>query len=119
MTQQKYVYQFKISLNTLSPAIWRRIQVPGNYSFWDLHVAIQDAMGWLDSHLHQFTLLNPKTGEHTLIGIPYEPEYEGESPVFPDWQVKIADYCMRPRTKIKYEYDFGDDWRHEIKFEGE
>ncbi len=39
----KNVYQFKIVLQGLRPEIWRRIQVPKSYSFWDLHVAIQDA----------------------------------------------------------------------------
>ena len=43
------VYQFKVTLQGIRPPIWRGIQVPGNYSFWDLHVAIQDAMGWWDS----------------------------------------------------------------------
>ncbi|HPP37607.1 MAG TPA: plasmid pRiA4b ORF-3 family protein, partial [Thermosynergistes sp.] len=44
------VYQFKITLRDIKPPIWRRIQVPETYTFWDLHVAIQDAMGWTDSH---------------------------------------------------------------------
>ncbi|MFA7025301.1 MAG: plasmid pRiA4b ORF-3 family protein [Candidatus Cloacimonadaceae bacterium] len=48
------VYQFKISLKDSKPSIWRRIQVPENYSFWELHVAIQDTMGWFDGHLHSF-----------------------------------------------------------------
>jgi len=43
------VYQFRIVLREIEPAIWRVIQTPSTYSFWDLHVAIQDAMGWLDS----------------------------------------------------------------------
>jgi hypothetical protein len=43
------IYQFKVELKGITPLIWRRIQVPENYSFWDLHVAIQDAMGWLGS----------------------------------------------------------------------
>jgi hypothetical protein len=34
-------------------SIWRAGEVPGDYTFWDLHMAIQDAMGWLDYHLHQ------------------------------------------------------------------
>lgn len=55
------IYQFKITLEEVGPTIWRRIQVPESYSFWDLHVAIQDAMGWRDSHLHEFTITNPKT----------------------------------------------------------
>lgn len=41
-----HVYQFKITLAGAKPPIWRRIQVPETYTFWDLHVAIQDAMGW-------------------------------------------------------------------------
>ena len=36
------VHQFKIELLDTSPVVWRRLQVPAEYSFWDLHVAIQD-----------------------------------------------------------------------------
>ena len=46
----------------LDPLIWRRIQIPAAYSFWDLHVAIQDAMGWLDYHLWEFTLAKRQYG---------------------------------------------------------
>ena len=53
------IYQFKITLEDISPAIWRRILVPDRYTFWDLHVAIQDSMGWLDYHLHAFELKAP------------------------------------------------------------
>ena len=54
----KAVHQFLIVLSGTDPLVWRRIQVPEGYSFWDLHVAIQDAMGWLDYHLHEFRLLD-------------------------------------------------------------
>lgn len=56
------VYQFKITLVGIMPPIWRRIQVPETYTFWDLHVSIQDVMGWLDYHLHEFEILNPTNG---------------------------------------------------------
>ncbi len=46
------IFQFKIVLHEVEPPVWRSVQVPETYSFWDLHVAIQDAMGWLDYHLH-------------------------------------------------------------------
>ncbi|MFQ5651280.1 MAG: plasmid pRiA4b ORF-3 family protein [bacterium] len=52
------IYQFKITLRGVSPPIWRRIQVPQNDSFRDLHVALQDAMGWFDCHLHVFRVFN-------------------------------------------------------------
>ena len=41
----KFVHQFLIVLTGIDPLVWRRIQVPEAYSFCDLHVAIQDAMG--------------------------------------------------------------------------
>jgi hypothetical protein len=74
----KEVYQFKITLNNSKPSIWRRIVVPSNYSFWDLHVAIQDSVGWLDYHLSS-VLNNPKSEEYAdmieWVGKDFNPEY--------------------------------------------
>jgi hypothetical protein len=50
--------------------VWGRLQVPETYSFWDLHVAIQYAMGWLDYHLHEFRLLDAAQQNVVSIGIP-------------------------------------------------
>jgi hypothetical protein len=52
----RFVLQFLVVMTNTSPLVWRRIQVPADYSFWDLHVAFQDAMGWWDCHLHEFRL---------------------------------------------------------------
>ncbi|MCD4766432.1 MAG: plasmid pRiA4b ORF-3 family protein [Methanosarcinales archaeon] len=81
------VYQFKITLKDSKPPIWRRIQVPETYTLWDLHVAIQDAMYWMDYHLHRFEVIDPSTGMKMKIGIPEEEfgEY-GETP--PGWKEK-------------------------------
>jgi hypothetical protein len=49
------IFRFRVSLTGSEPEIWREIDVPDHYNFWELHVAIQDAMGWLDYHLHEFT----------------------------------------------------------------
>jgi len=51
------VHQFLVVLANSDPLVWRRIQVPEHYSFWDLHVAIQDAMGWADYHPHEFRVV--------------------------------------------------------------
>lgn len=108
------IYQFKITLKGSKPKIWRRIQVPEKYSFWDLHVAIQDAMGWEDYHLHQFEMINPKTGEKVLIGILDE---EGFADTIPEKTAKIAKYFLSSKDKASYEYDFGDGWEHEVILE--
>jgi hypothetical protein len=108
------IYQFKITLKDIKPKIWRRIQVPEKYSFWDLHVAIQDAMGWDDYHLHQFEIINPKTMKKDIIGIPDE---EWPEDTISGAEVKIAKYFLTPKDKAIYEYDFGDGWEHEVILE--
>ena len=110
------VYQFKITLKGIKPPIWRRIQVPETYTFWDLHVAIQDAMGWLDYHLHSFEMVNPSTGMKVEIGIPDE-DFEWEVEILPGWEQKIADWFSMENRLANYTYDFGDDWEHKIQLE--
>jgi len=50
-------------LKGINPPIWRRIQVPETYTFWDLHITIQSSMGWENSHLHKFELRHHSSGE--------------------------------------------------------
>lgn len=109
------IYQFKITLKDIKPPIWRRIQVPKTYTFWELHVAIQDAMGWNDCHLHEFKLINPLTDTEINIGIPDE-EYE-DYKVLPSWKQKIANYFILENQGVNYIYDFGDYWKHRITLE--
>lgn len=113
-----WVHQFLVVLQNADPLVWRRIQVPESYSFWDLHVAIQDAMGWLDCHLHEFrVVLDSKTGRLARFGIPIDDSF-GQPPVQPDWTVKISNVLSRGDFPIVYVYDFGDDWRHIVMYEG-
>lgn len=108
------VYQFKITLKGTKPPMWRRIQVPETYTFWDLHVAIQNAMGWEDYHLHEFEMIDLSTGFERNIGIPDE---YFDSEVLQGWKQKIADYFSMENPKADYTYDFGDDWEHNIQLE--
>ncbi len=111
------VYQFKVSLLEITPPIWRTIQVPETYSFWDLHVALQDAMGWLDYHLHLFRMTKPGTGEVAQIGIPDDDPFEGDEPILPGWEVPLAPYFPHAGVMARYDYDFGDGWEHEVTLE--
>ena len=77
------VFQFLVALVEVDPLVWRRIRVLGKYSFWDLHVAIQDAMGWQDYHLHEFRLIDPKSNEQIVISIPNGEPFEEE--IIPDY----------------------------------
>ncbi|MCP5007743.1 MAG: plasmid pRiA4b ORF-3 family protein [Planctomycetes bacterium] len=109
------VYQFKVTLKRIKPPIWRRIQVPATYTFWDLHVAIQDSMGWTDTHLHHFEILNLATGMKEEVGIPDEDAIENI--ILAGWKKNISHYFTSDNNKAEYVYDYGDNWEHEVKLE--
>lgn len=116
----KHVHRFLIALREVDPLVWRRIQVPESYSFWDFHVAIQDAMGWEDRHLHEFCVFDDKTGEVVSIGIPTD-ETPPDRPVIPGWTVPLSRYIESREwhgVPMLYAYDFGDDWQHVVLYEG-
>lgn len=113
------VLQFRITLQDIRPLVWRRIQVLDNATFWDLHVAIQDAMGWSDAHLHEFRVVSLDGSEDEYIGIPDDWDSKVH-PVLAGWEVRVRDYLDLKRNHImSYLYDFGDSWEHCIEFEGE
>jgi len=111
------IHRFLVTLGETDPVVWRRIEVPARYSFWDLHVAIQDAMGWLDYHLHEFQVVHPKTRNLERIGIP-DDEFIDEEPCLAGWEVGVSEYVDRHVPPMLYSYDFGDEWRHTVFYEG-
>jgi hypothetical protein len=119
MTKKKFekVYQFKITLKDIKPPIWRRILVPENYTFFDLHCAIQNAMGWMDCHLHEFRTIALRPAEIKTIGTPDE-EFGKDEEVLLEWEEKISDwFSLEKNIKMNYDYDFGDNWEHFVELE--
>jgi hypothetical protein len=101
----------KIVLRDIKPKIWRRVLVPDDFTFAELHSVIQGAMGWHDKHLHHFE----------IDGAYYDvPDGEG-SPRgrqrFDERKFTLAK-LLKPGMDFVYLYDFGDDWRHDITVEG-
>jgi hypothetical protein len=109
--------QYLVILAGTDPLVWRRIRVPASYSFWDLHVAIQDSMGWLDYHLHEFRVLDPRSGTIMKLGLPDDEGWD-EAPLVADWLEFPLDYAVGSPPPMQYTYDFGDDWTHALIFEG-
>ena len=108
------LYQFKITLLESQPPIWRRIQVK-NCTLDKLHERIQTAMGWTNSHLHQFEIDGERYGDPELIDDGFEDFHAVDSTV-----TKINEIIPKDgkRFRFSYEYDFGDCWQHEVLFEG-
>lgn len=106
-------FQFKIEIKrTQSPKVWRKVLVPGNFSFHRFHHVIQTLFGWYDMHLYEFA---PKgLGSFPVITHPDslpEDEYKNST------RFKLSQYFDEPGDQIIYTYDFGDSWEHKIKLE--
>ncbi len=101
------VYQLKITLRGARPPIWRRIRIPSSATLPRLHDVIQAAFGWEDSHLHLFE----------LRGRRYAPRAFELGDAMDDSRTSLAKALAQAGDRIRYDYDFGDGWEHEIVLE--
>ena len=115
-SSSKTVFQVKVSLRIIRPPIWRRLLLPTDATFWDLHVAIQDSMGWGGGHLHEFSAFNPRQKRMETIGIPLEQGHPNVR-VLPEWEVPVRRMLTLTHRKASYLYDFGDNWQHTLLLE--
>jgi hypothetical protein len=106
-------YQIKISLDGSKPPVWRKVLIPENLTFKELHFVIQAAMGWSNSHLFAFRL--PEDPD-TEIGIPFDDGMD-DMETKDARKTKIKEYLNQEKDKLEYEYDFGDSWLHTILLE--
>jgi hypothetical protein len=101
------LYLLKISLVDLEPQIWRRFVVPASITLDRLHDVIQIAMGWTDSHLHQFMIGKNRFTEY--------PEHREDG--LEEANYRLGDLVKQKNRRFGYLYDFGDSWEHEIVLE--
>jgi hypothetical protein len=99
------IYQIKVGLRGATPPIWRRLEVPADISLARLHTVIQIAFGWDDSHLHAFETPYGTFGRAADLG------HRAET------SVALEQVAPAVNDKLRYTYDFGDDWDHDIRVE--
>jgi hypothetical protein len=105
------LYHLEVVLNHVEPQVRRRLQVPGNANLGWLHAVIQVAMGWTNSHLHQFC-----AGGRIVSDPAFElDEFEDSPPVLNERKVTLMQVTPRERDELLYEYDFGDSWEHRVR----
>lgn len=121
-----------ISLALEKEKVWRRLVVPVNISFAKLHQVIQAAFGWKDYHLHEFYIYGEEktdisninhSGYHKdglrpiicLIGSEEDLEYQDDYVKMKlEKGIRLSKYLP---ARIKYNYDFGDNWQHYLEVE--
>ena len=107
------IYQLKVVLLGSATPIWRRLHVPADAKLDWLHAVLQVAMGWTNSHLHQF-----KVGEDYYSDTRHHSaEFEDDLPILEERTFTLRQIAPREQDAFRYEYDFGDSWEHEITVE--
>lgn len=113
------IYRFLIVMHSIKPTIWRSIELDEDATFWDLHIAIQDAMSWDNAHLHEFVISDPHMKHDLVIGIPVEDEFmDPEEQPDPAWMCELSSVFINIGEKATYRYDFGDGWECDVILEG-
>jgi len=113
---KRETYQFKIQLKGIThPPVWRRITVPSNYSFYAFHRIIQEAFGWWNSHLFQFS--ENGFGSNQVITEIYEDIDTGFEEQLDAEEIYLSDVFHMEKQKFVYIYDLGDSWEHIITLE--
>lgn len=105
------IARLKISLDDAKPAVLRRVEVPFDIRLDRLHLTIQAAMGWTNSHLYEIRAGN--VGWSTP-----DPDADWASDFIDARKARLGDILEDIGTKtLAYLYDFGDGWEHTIKIE--
>ena len=103
------IARLKITLDDVEPKVLRRIEAPLAIRLDRLHLTIQAAMGWTNSHLYEI-----RAGD-VGWGIP-DPDWGGGP--LDARKAKLVDVLEDTGVKtLRYLYDFGDSWEHKIKIE--
>jgi hypothetical protein len=141
-----FIFQLKIILNDLTPEISRTVLVESDIDLHRLHLVIQYAMGWENSHLYCFEgndlkyeineevydkasnydfgvykvklKLDKNNWDELFAKMPHMAKYVKVPKKDADCREKIiSDIFINVGDTLRYTYDFGDDWRHTLTLE--
>ena len=99
------VVDLKVTLWRSTPSLWRTVRMPLAATLGDLHRAIQVLFGWDGDHLHAFT----------VAGARYSDPFFDLEETADEEAVRLRDaFPASARKPVRYEYDFGASWVHEV-----
>lgn len=102
--------QLRIELVRIAPHVWRRVIVPQAVTLAKLHLVMQAAMGWTDSHLHEYEIANKRYGIE-------DPDWPSSVPIFDERRERLKSVVEDRVGNFTYLYDFGDHWEHQVTIE--
>lgn len=114
-------YEIKVMIRESHPQTWRRLRIPANITFNDLAAIIEIAFEWCGYHLYEFEIGATLHQMGRFIAVPAEDEYgieEIRGKTLDSGKEKIDKYFKKYK-RMKFIYDFGDNWVHDVIIEKE
>lgn len=102
--------QLRVELLHVKPLVWRRVLVPETITLPKLHLVLQWAMGWANSHLHEYEIARRRYGM-------LDDEWEVDDPPIDERRVRLKPLIEDGLRRFTYLYDFGDHWEHRVVVE--
>ena len=105
------IARLRVQLDDVEPIVLRRIEVPLTMRLDRLHLVLQAAMGWTNSHLYEI-----RAGD-VGWGMP-DPDHDFRDGPLDARKARLVDVLedVGVRT-LTYIYDFGDCWEHSVRIE--
>lgn len=107
-------FELQITLDLEIYSASRRLIVPADLKFVELHRVLQNVFGWQNYHLYDFTFFNGSQRQPVVRLVPFEQdlEYDEEAVLMVDH--RLSEY-LPEYQQLYYTYDMGDNWEHEIR----
>ena len=133
--QADKIARLRVTMEGIRPPIWRRLEVPIEFTFAQLSGVILAAFGWSNYHLHEFEVGRRRIGmpdeddwqapvlspEMLPAGVKIDPKLAdlfSSPPLEDEATVRLASVLESGVGRFVYRYDFGDDWQHLVRVEG-
>ena len=117
----KQEFHIRIKLNNAPVNIWRELVVPSNITLEMLAYILIEAMGWMHEHLYKYhskdnvCYINSRELKHRNDSF-----YSFMSTVrYKNSDKTSLQMVLQPKgERLKFEYDFGDSWTHDLWVKG-
>jgi len=101
------IVELEVTLEDIEPAVTRTLMVLVDTRLDRLHLILQAAMGWTNSHLYLFE------ADGVTWGLP-DPDFGSDD--LPASKSTLLDVLEDTGVRtLRYIYDFGDNWEHSIR----
>lgn len=115
----KKVYKYRafellITLDLIVYQAVRRIIVPADIEFKNLHKVMQSLFDWMDYHLHDFTIFDDDNRTKIARIVPFEDDLDYDEDAILMERHRLSEYFPKYKNMV-YTYDMGDNWKHGIE----